>query len=139
MLTFILSTGLAVGAVYAMIGVAYNIMYSSSRVVSFTAGQLGMAGGVLGSFFALECGLGPILSFVLAISGCVALGLATELVAVRPVLRHLDKHLYVLSTLALALMAQNFTAIVWGTEPKPFPKFFAAWDSGLLDERFWMP
>jgi len=36
---------------------------------------------------------------------------------VRPVLKSLDQHLYVLSTLALALMIQQVAAIKWGTEP----------------------
>jgi branched-chain amino acid transport system permease protein len=47
----ILSYGLAVGAVYALIGVTYNVMFSASRVFSFTAGMLGMLGGVLGALF----------------------------------------------------------------------------------------
>ena len=42
----IVSYGLAVGAVYALIGITYNVMFSASRVFSFTAGMLGMLGGV---------------------------------------------------------------------------------------------
>jgi branched-chain amino acid transport system permease protein len=34
MLAAILAAGLAVGAVYALIGVTYNIMFSASRVMS---------------------------------------------------------------------------------------------------------
>ena len=48
MLASIIASGLAVGAVYALIGVTYNTMFSASRVMSFTAGQLGMLGGVFG-------------------------------------------------------------------------------------------
>ena len=39
-------------------------------------------------------------------------------------LKSLDQHLYVLSTLALALMIQQVAAIEWGTEPQPFPRLF---------------
>ena len=39
MLASILASGLAVGAIYAMIGIAYNTMFSASRVMSFTAGN----------------------------------------------------------------------------------------------------
>ena len=42
----------------------------------------------------------------------------------RPVLKSLEQHLYVLSTLALALMIQQVTAIEWSTEPQPFPRVF---------------
>jgi branched-chain amino acid transport system permease protein len=57
-------------------------------------------------------------------AGGALLGIVTEIVAVRPVLKSLDQHLYVLSTLALALMIQQFTAIEWSTEPQPFPRMF---------------
>ncbi len=49
MLESIVSYGLAVGAVYALIGITYNVMFTASRVFSFTAGMLGMLGGVLGA------------------------------------------------------------------------------------------
>ena len=42
MLASIIASGLAIGAVYALIGITYNTMFSASRVMSFTAGQVGM-------------------------------------------------------------------------------------------------
>src|SRR6516165_4255380 len=95
----ILATGLAMGAIYALIGITYNIMFSTSRVMSFTAGQLGMLGGVFGALFILRLGLPTVLGFALMLAACATIGVLTELVAVRPVLRSLDQHLYVLSTL----------------------------------------
>src|SRR5206468_10286631 len=106
MVLSIVLSGLAIGCVYALIGVAYNVMYSASRVFSFTAGTLGMLGGILGSLFIARLGVPVALGLVLAIVGGIVLGLVTEIVAVRPVLKSLDQHLYVLSTLALALMVQ---------------------------------
>src|SRR3546814_626682 len=130
----ILSSGLAVGAIYALIGITYNTMYSASRVMSFTAGQLGMLGGVLGSLFILKLGLPVLPGFLLTLAGCALVGFVTELVAVRPVLKSIEQHLYVLSTLALALMIQQVTAIQWGTEPQPFPRLFGI-GSVALDEK----
>src|SRR5271165_3551501 len=132
MLASIIASGLATGAVYALIGITYNTMFATSRVMSFTAGQLGMLGGVFGSLFMVVWGL------PLALLGCAAVGVVTEFLAVRPVLKSLDKHLYVLSTLALALMIQQVTAIKWGTEPRPFPRLLDI-GSGVLDEKFWLP
>jgi branched-chain amino acid transport system permease protein len=134
----IIASGLAMGAVYALIGITYNTMFSTSRVMSFTAGQLGMLGGVLGSLFILKLGLPPWLGFIATLAGCGVVGVVTELVAVRPVLKSLDQHLYVLSTLALALMIQQVTAIEWGTEPQPFPRLFGL-GTGIGDEKFWLP
>jgi branched-chain amino acid transport system permease protein len=138
MLASILASGLAAGAIYALVGVTYNTMFSTSRVMSFTAGQLAMLGGVFGSMFTLKLGMPLVAGFLLTLLGCAVVGIITEFVAVRPVLKNLDQHLYVLSTLALALMIQQVAAIKWGTEPQPFPRLIG-WGSGVLDEKFWLP
>jgi branched-chain amino acid transport system permease protein len=139
MLASIIASGLAIGAVYALIGITYNTMFSASRVMSFTAGQLGMLGSVLGSLFILRLGLPVILGFVATLAACAAVGVITEIVAVRPVLNKLDQHLYVLSTLALALMIQQITAIEWSTEPQPFPRLLGIGNGSPMDEKFWLP
>src|SRR5712675_961465 len=138
MVLSIVLSGLAIGSIYALIGIAYNVMYSASRVFSFTAGTLGMAGGVLGSLFILRMGMPIWAGFVLALAGGAVLGVVTEIVAVRPVLKSLDQHLYVLSTLALSLMVQQFAAIEWSTEPQPFPRIFDI-ERGGFDQQFWLP
>src|ERR1700733_2909084 len=100
MLASIIASGLAIGAVYALIGVTYNTMFAASRVMSFTSGQLGMLGGVLGALFILHLGLPPLLGLLATLACGAVVGVVTEIIAVRPVLKSLDQHLYVLSTLA---------------------------------------
>ncbi|HEY4375195.1 MAG TPA: branched-chain amino acid ABC transporter permease [Burkholderiales bacterium] len=138
MLASIIAAGLAVGAVYALIGITYNTMFATSRVMSFTAGQLGMLGGVFGSLFMLRWGLHLVVALPLVLLACALVGVVTEFVAVRPVLKSLEQHLYVLSTLALALLIQQVAAIEWSTEPQPFPRLFGL-GSGAWDEKFWLP
>ncbi len=138
MLFSILASGLAIGAVYGLIGITYNVMFSASRVMSFTSGQLGMLGGVLGALFIARMGVPTVPGLVLTLAGCALVGVLTEIFAVRPVLASLDKHLYVLSTLAFALMIQQLVAIEWSTEPQPFPKLIGL-GSGVLDEKFYLP
>ena len=138
MIESIVSSGLAIGCIYALIGVTYNVMFSASRVFSFTAGTLGMLGGVLGSLFVGRMGMPVVLGFLLVLAGGALFGIVTELVAVRPVLKSLEQHLYVLSTLALALLVQQFTAIEWSTEPQPFPRLFDIARGGF-DQQFWLP
>ena len=138
MLFSIVLSGLAIGCIYALIGIAYNVMYSASRVFSFTAGTLGMVGGILGSFFILKMGLPVWVGFILALAGGALLGVVTEILAVRPVLKSLDQHLYVLSTLALALIVQQFAAIEWGTDAQPFPRILNI-ERNSFDQQFWLP
>jgi len=138
MVESIVSTGVAIGCIYALIGITYNVMFSASRVFSFTAGTLGMLGGVLGSLFIPHMGMPVAAGLVLVLVAGAVFGIITEIVAVRPVLKSLDQHLYVLSTLALALMIQQFTAIEWGTEARPFPRLFDIARGGF-DQQFWLP
>ena len=138
MIASIIASGLALGAVYALIGITYNVMYSASRVMSFTSGQLGMLGGVFGALFIARLGIPSVAGLVLTLAACAAVGVLTEVIAVRPVLAALDKHLYVLSTLAAALMIQQLAAIEWSTEPQPFPRLLGL-GSGIFDEKFWLP
>jgi branched-chain amino acid transport system permease protein len=138
MVESIVSTGVAIGCIYALIGITYNVMFSASRVFSFTAGTLGMLGGVLGSLFIAHLGIPVAVGLLLVLIAGAVFGIITEIVAVRPVLKSLDQHLYVLSTLALALMVQQFTAIEWGTEARPFPRLFDI-ARGRFDQQFWLP
>ena len=142
MLQSIISYGLAVGAVYALIGITYNVMFSASRVFSFTAGMLGMLGGVLGALFINKWGMNAVLGFVLVLGCGAVLGLVTEILTVRPVLKSIEQHLYVLSTLAFALMIQQVTAIEYGTEAVPLPGADPdrrELDLGIVDQKFWLP
>ncbi len=127
------------GAVYALIGMSYNTMFAAPRVMSFTAGQLGMLGGVIGSLLILRLGIPAILGLLGTLLFCAAVGVVTERLAVRPVLKKLDQHLYVLSTLAVAMAVQQLAAIWWGTEPQPFPRLLGTPALGIFDEKFWLP
>src|ERR1043165_308198 len=57
MVQSIVLSGLAIGCIYALTAIAYNVMFSASRVFSFTAGTLGMVGGILGALFILRLGM----------------------------------------------------------------------------------
>ena len=138
MVQSIVLSGLAIGCIYALIGITYNVMFSASRVFSFTAGTLGMLGGVLGSLFIAQMHLPLVGGFVLVLAAGAIFGIITEIIAVRPVLKSLDQHLYVLSTMALALIVQQFTAIEWGTEARPFPRLLDVARNGF-DQQFWLP
>jgi branched-chain amino acid transport system permease protein len=93
---------------------------------------------VLGALFITKFGLPVIVGLGLVLLCGAAVGVITEIVTVRPVLKSLDQHLYVLSTLAFALMAQQVVAIEWGTDPQPFPRLIPI-GPGWFDQQFWLP
>src|SRR3954469_7135577 len=139
MLTVIVS-GLAIGAVYAAAALAYNVMYSTSKVLSVTTGHLCMLGGVFGAWFIGNLRLPVIVGLIGAVVVGALFGWLTELVGVRRVLARSDEHLWLLSTLALATIVQQAAGLWWGTEPRPFPRLIPQdFSAGLTDQKYWLP
>jgi branched-chain amino acid transport system permease protein len=139
MLTLIVS-GLAAGALYAATALAYNVMYSTSKVLSVTTGHLAMLGGVFGAFFISGLGLHPLLGLAGAVAAGALFGLLTDVIAIRRVVSRSDEHLWLLSTLALATIVQQAVGLWWGTEPQPFPRLLPQdFSAGLADQKYWLP
>ena len=139
MLAVILS-GLAMGALYAAIALAYNVMFSTSKVLSVTTGHIAMLGGVFGAWFMTKWGISVWLALPAAMMVGAAFGYVTDLLAIRRVVTRSDEHLWLLSTLALATIVQQAVGLWWGTEPKPFPRLIPQdFSAGLADQKYWLP
>ena len=136
----VLITGLATGMLFAAVALVYNVMYSTSKVLSVTTGHISMLGGVFGAYVISVLQLHWTLGLLAAVVAGAAFGALTELLAIRRVLNRSDEHLWLLSTLALATMVQQAAGLWWGTEPKPFPRLVPQdFGAGVLDQKFWLP
>jgi branched-chain amino acid transport system permease protein len=133
-------TGIAAGALYAMTALCYNVMFSTSKVLSVTTGHLAMLGGVFGAWFISLLHISAPISLLGAVLVGAAFGYLTDLIAIRRVLARSDEHLWLLSTLALATMVQQAVGLWWGTEPRPFPRLISQdFSAGVLDQKYWLP
>ena len=138
MLTVIVS-GLAVGMLFAAVALVYNVMFSTSKVLSVTTGHISMLGGVFGAYIIATLQMHWTIGLIGAVIVGAAFGWLTELLAIRRVLTRSDEHLWLLSTLALATMIQQAVGLWWGTEPKPFPRLIPQdFGAGVLDQKFWL-
>lgn len=132
--------GLATGALYAIVAMVFNMMYSTSKVLSLTSGHLAMLGGVFGAWMINGLGWPVWLALPATIAVAALFGLLTDVVAIRRVLLGGDDHLWVLSTLALGTIVQHLVALWWGTEPRPFPRLFEQdFSAGAMDQKYWLP
>ena len=132
--------GLAIGMVFAAVALMYNVMYSTSKVLSVTTGHLSMLGGVFGAYVISVLHLNWVLGLSASVLVGAAFGWITEFVGVRRILAKSDEHLWLLSTLALATIVQQIIGLWWGTEPKPFPRLIDQdFNAGALDQKFWLP
>ena len=139
MLTVIV-TGLAIGMLYASIALVYNVMFSTSKVLSVTTGHLSMVGGVCGAYIISVLQMHWLWGLLGAVLAGATFGWLTDVLAIRRVLARSDEHLWLLITLALATMVQQAVGLWWGTEPKPFPRLITQeFGAGLMDQKFWLP
>jgi branched-chain amino acid transport system permease protein len=135
----VIVSGLALGGLYGMTALVYNVMYSTSKVLSFGTGQFAMVGGICAAYLVLSLNLPVWLGFVACLVSGAVFGWLSEVIAVRRIVAVSDEHLWVLSTLALSTMVQEAMGIAWGTDPTPFPRVFPQDFAGAFDQKFWLP
>jgi branched-chain amino acid transport system permease protein len=138
-LLLVVVSGLALGALYGMTALVYNVMYSTSKVLAFGTGQFAMVGGIAAAYLAVELKLPVWAGFAGCLASGVIFGWLTEFIAVRRIVAASDEHLWVLSTLALATMVQEAMGLWWGTDPTPFPRILNQEFGGAFDQKFWLP
>lgn len=116
-LQYILS-GLAVGAIYSLVGLGFTIMWSACRAANFAHGDVLMLGAVLAVVFV---GMGWPLAAAIpaAVAVCVAYGIAVERLAVRPFNKESTGIGWMLATIAIGLMLESFVTISYGSFARP--------------------
>ncbi len=117
-------SGLLQGSVYAVLALAFSIIYMTTRTINFAQGQQLMVGAFI--YFALQVGVGlPIpLALLGAIVASILIGLLVERLGLRP-LGQFDPNTnigWILTTLALGLIFQDLMRLIAGTENRTVPK-----------------
>jgi branched-chain amino acid transport system permease protein len=117
-------SGLLQGSVYAVLALAFSIIYMTTRTINFAQGQQLMVGAFI--YYALVVGFH--LPFPIALLGAVivsvVIGLFVERTALRP-LGQFDPNTnigWILTTLALGLILQDTMRLIAGTENRTVPK-----------------
>jgi branched-chain amino acid transport system permease protein len=113
-------SGLALGSMYSLVALGYNITYATSRTVNFSQGQSVMVGAVVA--YALYVGLGWPFSAALPVTlvALALLGVVVERVAVRPFLRA-RSIAWLLATIALGIIGENVAMLTFGKDARAFP------------------
>jgi branched-chain amino acid transport system permease protein len=113
-------TGVALGSMYGLVALGYQITWVTSRTMNFSQGQSVMAGAVVA--YAFFVGLGwPFLPSCLAtLAVLAAFGILIERVAVRPFFRTASLA-WLLSTIACGIIAENAAMLLFGKDARAFP------------------
>ena len=120
-------SGLAIGAVYALVAIGYNIVYLSQKTFNFAQAALMMLGAFLAYLGIAVWQLPWWLVAILAAVIVVAIAALEERVAIRPVK---DPHNLLVTTLGASIIMEGVAQVVWGGEPRKVPFFIG---DGVLD------
>lgn len=120
-----LVAGLANGGAYALIAIAFSLIYMTTRVINFAQGEVLMIGAYI-YFFAVSTeflGLPWPVALVVALAGALALSLVVYFGALAP-LGKFDPNTnigWILTTLATSLILVEFARIAFGEQQKTVP------------------
>lgn len=116
----LLWSGLALGAVYTLVAVGYNIVYVSSKTFNFAHAQLMMLGAFVAYSGLVSWNLVTPLVLLIALVIVGAAAALEQLIAVRPVR---DTHNILVTTLGASMFIQGFVELKWGSQPLSVPFF----------------
>ncbi|MGV8057695.1 MAG: branched-chain amino acid ABC transporter permease [Smithellaceae bacterium] len=118
---YILS-GLSNGAIYALIGFGFAIIYNATGIINFAQGEFVMLGGMLTFFFLVFLNFSLIPAIVLAILISTAIGIAFERLAIRP-LKNAKPLSMVIITIGASILIRGIAMLVWGKDTSAVPAF----------------
>jgi branched-chain amino acid transport system permease protein len=112
-------SALVIGSAYALVGIGYNLAYSTLRVINFAQGQIYMLGAFV---FASASDNGIWVGFALlaGIAVGAALGVAVERLVITPIMRqgftHGNTQAALLGTVAAGIVLTEVANRIWGTD-----------------------
>jgi len=119
-LQFLLS-GIAIGAVYGLIGMALAITFYVTRIINFAQGQLMMVTVMVTAEFTGQ-GYSPWFGIAAGLACSCIVGVLSYVIAVRPILAfNRFSFGWLVSTLGFAVIVENAAAYFWGPTSIPFP------------------
>ena len=132
----LLVSGLATGAIYALVAVGFSLLWQTSQTINFAQGEFVM----IPAFFVLVAmkvlGLSfPIAALIGIAVAALVLGVLFKRVIVDPMLKHGVLPL-VVSTIALSLFMREAVKDFYSSQAQPFPSLVADHDITIFGTVF---
>ncbi|WP_047153859.1 branched-chain amino acid ABC transporter permease [Aneurinibacillus tyrosinisolvens] len=127
LITQLLVSGLTMGSIYALVAIAYNIIFSTTHIINFATGEFVMLGALVTLSLVTGLHIPSLLAIPVTMIVVAIVGLIVERVAYRPVQgKKVAGHsiAWIISTLAFSIILQNVAMLIWGKEFLPVPAPF---------------
>ena len=116
---FIVS-GIAIGSVYSLIALGFQITYAVSQTMNFSQGTSVMLGAVICYWLNITWGWHIAIALPLSLICCAIFGFIVERIAVRPFAVN-GSNSWLLTTIALGIILENLTMLTFGKEVRAYP------------------
>ncbi len=118
-----LFSGLTTGAVYALVGLGFNIVYNSTSIINLAQGEFVVIGGLMMWYFSELLKIPFFLSLLSTIAVSALIGLIMERLTIRPLLKKADLLLMIMVTIAVSIFIRGLVMFKFGKEPYTYPPF----------------
>ena len=135
-------SGLSTGAIYALIGIGFSIIYNATGIINFAQGEFVMLGGLLtlSSLELLKLPLWAAIPCAVAVSTVV--GILFERLAIRPLRQPTPINLVII-TIGGSILIRGLAMLVWGKDTHAIPPFsgdtpIAIGGATMLPQHLWI-
>ena len=117
-------SGIAIGSVYGLVALGFQVTYAVSNTMNFSQGASVMVGAVLCYTLNITWGVPALLAVPIALVACFGLGLLIERFVVRPFAVD-GSSSWLLTTIALGIILENLVMVTFGKETRGYPSVWA--------------
>lgn len=115
-------SGLAVGAIYSLVAIGYNVVLLASGIFNFAYAQLLMLGVYMAYVGSVNLRLPVILVVALSCASVAVFALVQEFTTIRPLIAAgRDPHSTLVVTVGVAILVRGIATRIWGVEPLSIP------------------
>lgn len=116
-------TGIANGAIYALIALGFTLIYNSRQIINFAQGEFVIFGGLTASSLYMTQKLPMPAVFLLSVLIVTVMGIVFERLVIYP-LRKAAMISVIIATIGMSIAFKTLAMLIWGKEAHSLPHFF---------------
>lgn len=121
-LTQYLVSGFSTGAIYALIGLGFSIIFNATGIINFAQGEFVMLGGMLSVFSLTVLQLSLPVAIIFSIACSTLVGVVFERLTIRPLKNATPLNLVII-TIGGSILLRGLAMLVWGKDTHSLPMF----------------
>ena len=117
----LLSSGLTMGAIYALVALGFVTIVRASQIINFAQGEFVMLGGTITFFLLNGVKLPYGLAALMSIAIVTLIGFLMHLSVIYPLRKSSSILILIMATLGASIFLSNTSSLLFGTLPKTIP------------------